>query len=322
MQNTALASSSPWIISKQQDLIWFLGSALLGYMLYALAFPAGGLPAIVFFQVSFAIDGPHVYSTATRVLFDRDERKRQRLLFLALVPLCLIGPALLWLGVRYETFFLLVMVWGQFHISKQHMGFVMIYKRKARERADFKLDRYFTLVSLLLPFAYYLSAVITSRRLLPLFLIPALLFVVYYAAHQLRVTANIPKLLLLVSVIPLQWLAWAFAAQDPDSFKRLLAAAAITTTGHGVQYLRLMWLHNSNRYSTQGGLLGIISRNWIFFMLAALVLSLPQYVPGTTQGGQRIGCAIIGFLMLHYLLDSKIWRVRNDPELAKALRLV
>src|SRR5690349_17861458 len=79
--------SSPWIIGKRDDLVFFIGSAVLGYLLLSVAFAANGLPAVMFFQITFLIDSPHVYSTATRVLFDSGERKRQRVYFLAFIPL-------------------------------------------------------------------------------------------------------------------------------------------------------------------------------------------------------------------------------------------
>jgi len=310
---------SPWILSRREDLPFFIGSCLLGYLLAALAIASNGLPAIVFFQISFLLDGPHVYSTATRVLFDGDERRRLRLWFLLLIPLCAIGPALLAVGVNPAKLFLLVMCWGQYHIAKQHMGFVMIYKRKAQERHSFKADRHFTLISLLLPFAYYLSVVVFGRSFILAFLLPALGLAIYYFWTQ-RFSAT-PKLILLAMTIPLHWLIWPYAAQEPHSFPRLLAAAAVTTAGHSVQYLRLMWLHNSNRYGSRGGVLGLISKHWAFFMLAALVLSAPQYLPSVFKSSQIAGAAAFGFLMLHYVLDSKIWRIRGDAELSSALRL-
>lgn len=319
MSTSILHIPSRWIISKRDDLTFFIGSSILGYCLVALAFGISGLPAVVFFQVSFLIDGPHVYSTATRVLFDSEERHRQRFRFLALVPLCLAAP-LLSFKLDAMSIFLLVMVWGQYHVAKQHMGLVFIYKRKCREESDFRLDRYFTLVSLMLPFAGYVSA-FAGYTIMAWLLLPGIGFAAYYFVRQSRKEfLNVPKLLLLALVIPLHWLAWGFAALEPRSFNRLLAAAAITTIGHGLQYLRLMWLHNNNRYSHRSGVLGLISRNWLYFTVAAIVLSIPQYLGGMI-GNETIASGAIGFLMLHYLLDSKIWRIHGNPELARALNL-
>lgn len=317
---TISSSTTPWIVGRRQDLGFFLCSSLIGYVLVAVAMFWGELPAILFLQISFAIDGPHVYSTATRVLLDPSERKRTGPLFWLLVPLCLICPGLLLLGLSFPTVFLMVMVWGQYHIAKQHVGFVLIYRRKAMERSNFKLDRRFTLISLMLPFASYLCAALTGRALFPLFLGIGVVLAIHYSYRQRgQGLVNSPKLMLLAFTIPLHWLVWGFAAARPSP-QRLGAAAAITVVGHGLQYLRLMWLHNSNRFSERTGILGFVSRTPVYFVGAAVILSFPQYL-GEIARSQVVGSAALGLLMFHYLMDSRIWRIRGDAELARALNL-
>lgn len=314
------ANISPWIINRRQDLAWFSGSALLGYGLIALAFAFGGLPGKLVAAVGFMVDNPHVYSTAIRTVFDNRERARLRWVWLAILPLCVLGPVVT-LMVGFASFFLFIAAWSQYHISKQHVGFVMIYKRKARERTDFKLDKTFTLVSLLLPFAYYLSAGLVGQSLFLFFFIPAVLVVVLYAGYQFRKpSVNWPKLTLLAAFIPLQWLAWSFAAVDPSSPTRLLAAAVAVNIGHSFQYLRLMWFHNRNRYHDRSGLLGLVSSKWLYFLGFAVLLALPNYLAGHAHD-DLISAAMLGFLMFHFILDARIWRIRGDVELANALKL-
>src|SRR5262249_31643830 len=152
--------------------------------LIALAFAQGGLPGKLVAALSFALDGPHVYSTATRAVFDPAERKRQGLIWLALFPLCLIGPVLTY-KFGFTVFFTGIAALSHYHLAKQHMGFVMIYKRKAGERDDFKTDRYFSLGSLALPFMFYVSAMFSgSVSLLPMFLVPAVVLAAWYAHRQ------------------------------------------------------------------------------------------------------------------------------------------
>jgi hypothetical protein len=212
---------------------------------------------------------------------------------------------------------------SHYHISKQHMGFVMIYKRKDCERDDYKLDKYFSLVSLILPFLFYLSAIATgTRALLPVFLIPAVCFSLWYVWHQAqRGWANKPKLLLLAAFIPLQWVAWSFAALEPSSISRLVSAAVATNVGHSFQYLRLMYFHNHNRYAESGGLLEAISRKWIYFLGTAIALASPVNLLLPYLTPPVIGSAAVGFLFFHFVVDSKIWRVRGNPDLAAALHL-
>jgi hypothetical protein len=195
--------SGSWIISKGQDLFWFIGAALLGYLLLLVSASQGELPLRLLILWAFAIDGPHVFSTATRVLLDPAERKRIGFLWLALIPLCLAGPAIIF-AANQHVFYMLIATWSHYHISKQHMGFMFIYKRKARETSDFKLDKYFVLTLLILPYLFYLTVLLTSRTdLLPLFLVPAILFAIYYSIHQAqKVTINYAKIFLLLACIP------------------------------------------------------------------------------------------------------------------------
>jgi len=314
-------NSSPWIIGRRHDLLFFVGSASFGYLLIAFAFAQGGLPGKLAAGLGFILDGPHVYSTATRALFDPAERKRQGLLWLALFPLCLIGPLLTY-RFGFTIFFLGIAALSHYHIAKQHMGFVMIYKRKAGERDDYKADRYFTLGSLALPFMFYFSAVVLGTvKLLPIFLVPGVLLAVWYVHRQAtKPRVNVPKVLLLAGVIPLTWLAWSFAAVEPWSPVRLLAAAVVTNIGHSFQYLRLMWFHNHNRYSERTGILGFASRKWIYFIGFAVILSLPNHFAGYA-GDEYLSAFMLGFLLFHFVLDSRIWRLRSDAELARALNL-
>ncbi len=136
---------SVWIISRREDMTWFIGSALAGYLAIALmwaGFPLLPLQAVWF----FGVDGPHVLATVTRTYFDKAERKKLGWFLWILAPLLLVGPVAAMTG-HAALFFLAAFIWQQFHVVKQHFGFVMLYKAKNRERYDIdrKLDRWFLL---------------------------------------------------------------------------------------------------------------------------------------------------------------------------------
>jgi hypothetical protein len=99
----------------------------------------------------------------------------------------------------------------------------------------------------------------------------------------------------------------------------MLALIIVTNIGHSFQYLRLMWFHNNNRYAQRDGLLGLISRKWLYFIAAAFLLSIPTQLIKTN--GSLLAVIPYTLVMFHYIVDSKIWRVRGDTELAQALRL-
>jgi hypothetical protein len=82
---------SPWIISRGQDLIWFIGPVLVSYTVLALL--AAGFPLTPVFLIwLIGIDGPHVLATVTRTYFDRAERQRLGSLLWVVAPAMVMGP--------------------------------------------------------------------------------------------------------------------------------------------------------------------------------------------------------------------------------------
>lgn len=326
-----------WIISQREDLTWFIGSALAGYLAVALmwaGFPLIPLQAVWF----FGVDGPHVLATVTRTYFDRAERKKLGWFLWILAPLLLVGPVAALLGYA-AWFFLAAFLWQQFHVVKQHFGFVMIYKAKNRERNDLdrKLDRWFLLGSLFAPLALF---VIKTQHFFANSWLPQAVYGVYavYAilagawllrqAQKLHQGApmNWPKIALLAAVVPLQWLALGFGARFGTA--GALQASIPLGLFHGLQYHRLMWFHNRNRYSLPGaeernGLAAKLAKNVSIYLTVAIGLHflltfMPQYFFPTSQ---IVQAGIWGIAFTHYVLDAKIWKVRSDKELAVALRL-
>src|SRR5258708_23054359 len=155
--NAPLAGRLParWIISKREDLTWFIGSSLVSYV--ALGLMAAGFPVLPIQLIwFFLIDGPHVASTVTRTYFDRAERQKLGWFLWLPVPLLLLGPAMALAG-QASLFFLFAVAWQQFHIVKQHFGFMMLYKakNKDRDRTDLLMDRWLLLSSLLIPLGMF-----------------------------------------------------------------------------------------------------------------------------------------------------------------------
>jgi hypothetical protein len=332
-----LASAQPvrWIISRGQDLTWFIGSAAAGYA--ALALMAAGapiLPIMLFWLL--LVDGPHVLSTVTRTYCDTAERARLGWFLWIPVPLMLAGPAMAWAGYA-SLFFTLAVCWQHLHIVKQHFGFMMLYKAKNGERGrkDFLLDRWFLLASLCVPLGLFLLRTQPALfALRPLHWV-ALAAVTGYAgltaiwlAWQMDkrsdgLPMNWPKIGLLAVVVPLQWIAFWQATQDGG----ILRAGIALGLFHSLQYHRLIWFHNRNRYSQPGAK----ERNGLAVWLAtslpkylAVVIGLHyllSYLPQTRTSSVTVQAALWGIAFTHYMLDARIWHVRSDHELAAALRM-
>ncbi len=305
---------------------------------------ASGVPLLPLQVVwLFGVDGPHVLSTVTRTYFDRAERKTLGWWLWIVFPLLLVGPVMALAG-QAALFFLVAFCWQQFHVAKQHLGFVMIYKAKNRERdpADRTLDRWFLLASLCLPLGLFvehahLRLPVLATRLLSLTVLLAYgaLGMAWLArqVHKFRAGAemNWPKLALFAAVVPLQWLAFAFARNFGAA--GTLQAAIPLGLFHGLQYHRLMWFHNRNRYSepealVRNGLAARLVSSVAVYLAVAIGLNfvlaflLPRILAfESTQSTQVLQAALWGISFTHYCLDARIWRVRNDKGLAVALRM-
>ena len=321
-----------WIVSRRDDLVWFIGSALLSYL--ALGLLAAGTPITLIYLIWLVgVDGPHVIATVTRTYFDKQERRKLGWLLWMIVPLMLAGPVMVSLG-QASLFYLVAVCWQHFHIAKQHFGFVMLWKAKNKERdaTDLRLDRWFLLASTILPLALFVER---TRFPLPWLEAAALsayvLLTAVYVGRQWNkfkagIPLNTPKLLLLAVLVPLQWLVFGYAASLGP--KGIVTAGITLGVFHSFQYHRLLWFHNQNRYSTpdasdKHGLAVLFSRSFALYLGAAIALHfvlivLPSAIFPTAEW---IKASLWGFGFTHYLLDSKIWRVRADRDLAAALRL-
>src|SRR5678810_40309 len=108
-------SGTRLIISRGDDLIWFVGTALVGYLALALM-SAGVSLALLTVIWLLVVDGPHVTGTVTRTYFDKQERLRLGWLLWALVPLLFIGPVAIYFG-QGALFFLFAVCWQHYHIT-------------------------------------------------------------------------------------------------------------------------------------------------------------------------------------------------------------
>ena len=161
----------------------------------------------------------------------------------------------------------------------------------------------------------------------------------------LRQPLNVPKYLLLAAAIPMHWIALL----TPMPAKPI-ALVAILTIYHNLQYHRLIWFHNQ-KYSGKGvspmnhaqdaratyGPAAFISRRLAFYLAFGVIFGIIYQGPRQFLGylnlhtGDspaalslpiQLGIAFLwGYAFIHYYLDSKIWRVRRDPSVGKALNM-
>jgi len=162
---------------------------------------------------------------------------------------------------------------------------------------------------------------------------------------------NVPKYLLLAAAIPMHWIVLL----TPMPHKPI-AIVAILTIYHNLQYHRLIWFHNkkynrmtvsrtqdSNSLGSDSdqvnyGAASVISRHIAYYIgfgiLFGIIYQGPRQLLGylsfqnATAGATaqplmiQLGISFLwGYAFIHYYLDSKIWRVRRDASVGKALNM-
>ena len=344
------AVSLRWIIGARDDLVWFIGSVATSYLLLALY--VGGVLALapMIFLWAVFIDAPHVFATLSRTYFDREERRARKRLLLGSLLFFAVGPALVLAGVGF-AFFFVAALWAYYHLVKQHYGFMVLYKKKNGDLAavDNLLDRALVGFAFWAPFVVFVARDREALERVPAELHGALGFLEtsLLAATALVAAAwvgrqaqralrreplDVPKYLLLAAAIPMHWVVLL----TPMPHKPV-AIVAILTIYHNFQYHRLVWFHNrkyagGDEARARHGAAELISRRLIYYVAFGVLFGFwyqgpRQYVNWTTDPKnptltlQLFSAFLWGYAFVHYYLDSKIWRVRRDPTVGRALRM-
>ena len=346
--NASRAVSLRWIIGAREDLVWFIGSVATSYALYAL-YVARVVPLVPMVTAwAILIDAPHVFATFSRTYFDREERRsRGRLLWWSLLFFA-VGPVAVLAGLGF-VFFFVAALWAYYHLVKQHYGFMVLYKKKNEDlaRADNALDRAFLLVAFTYPFVFFVARDEEALRRVPaalhgwlgalesaLLALTVVASVAWFARQVQRaftgLALDVPKYLLLAAAIPMHWVV----LMTPMPHKPI-AIVAMLTIYHNFQYHRLVWFHNQKYKKDEScrerhGAAEFISRRLVHYVLFGLVFGIWYQVPRqyVNHGAdpeafitQLASGFLWGYALVHYYLDSKIWRVRRDPSVGRALRM-
>ena len=349
----ANAISLRWIISARDDLVWFIGSVVSSYVLLFLYVRGivSLIPMVAFWAI--LIDAPHVFGTFSRTYFDRAERKnRARLLWGSLLFFA-IGPVLVLAGFGF-VFLFVAALWAYYHLVKQHYGFMVLYKKKNGDlaRIDNALDRLLLLFAFNYPFVEFIARDPDAMARVPaalrggvngfskLLLVGTVLLFILWLGRQVQraVTGeplDVPKYLLLAAAIPMHWIVLL----TPMPHKPI-AIVAILTIYHNFQYHRLIWFHNQKYTSAtreKHGSAELISRRLIYYIAFGILFGVIYQGPRQILGyfglqnaaagveqpfAIQLGISFLwGYAFIHYYLDSKIWRVRRDPSVGKALNM-
>jgi hypothetical protein len=327
-----------WIISRPADLTFVIGSAAAGY-LYLLLYTVFQAPASwLWWAWSIGFDGTHIFATASRTFFDREERERNGLLLFGSLGVCFAAGPLLVLAGWKLVLAIFVGVWAYYHVIRQHWGFVMLYKVKATDLdpVDTRLDQRFLAVMTVAPpflrfFVHHPEELGIPARFALSSMLPGCEWLVYAAVawvafsycQRLRALShwNLPKLWLLAAIVPLHWLTFGLLSWQ--------AAVPTVTIVHNLQYHAIVWFYNRNKYSASGAsedygrIPAAVTRSLLVYAGMGLVFSVLYRVPGFHLGrmSDLAFGLFCGFGFTHYYLDSRIWHVRHDPALRQRLQL-
>jgi hypothetical protein len=349
-----------WIISARDDLIWLIGSVSSSYLLLIL-YVKGILPLVPMVALwAILIDAPHVFGTFSRTYFDRTERKNRGRLLWGSLLFFTIGPVMVFAGAGL-IFFFLAALWAYYHLVKQHYGFMVLYKKKNNDLApaDNALDRLLLLFAFNYPFVAFIARDPEAIARVPaplqsgvnvlatILLAGTLILAIAWLGRQMQraltgESLDVPKYLLLAAAIPMHWIVLL----TPMPHKPI-AIVAILTIYHNLQYHRLIWFHNK-KYAAGGadilsarqkyGAAELISRRLLYYIAFGILFGLiyqgPRQILGYISlkngagvaGAQtfatQLGISFLwGYAFIHYYLDSKIWRIRRDPSVGKALNM-
>ncbi|HET8676025.1 MAG TPA: hypothetical protein VFO63_09585 [Blastocatellia bacterium] len=345
-----------WIIDKRNDLIWFIGSVAVSYLFLAgnLLLVRLGLPVMILVWVwALGFDGPHVFGTVSRTYADNQERRARARLFYGSLSLFLLGPLMLLLDLATgqslfgPVFFFFASLWAYYHLVKQHYGFMILYKKKNDDLAEIDnlIDRAFILLGMTYPFVRFMTHSFAARDRVPFatdsgpvwwfetlvlsaFLISLMLFAGRLVQRlYLRQPINVPKLLLLAAAVPMHWIVLRSLETVQPAGAAALVAVSTLTIYHNIQYHRIIWFHNRNKYCRAGaedyGAASKINKTVWHYIAFALAFGAVYHIPHYTivQPDSFAMAFIWGGAFIHYYLDSKIWRVRRDKQLNENLRM-
>jgi len=350
-----------WIINKKDDLIWFIGSVVTSYAFLAanLILVKLGLSVMILTWIwALGFDGPHVFGTISRTYADNEERRKRAKLYYGTLLLFLVGPAMVLAGRARlfgteawgPVFFFLASMWAYYHLVKQHYGFMILYKKKNNDLAEIDnlIDRAFILLGMTYPFVRFLTHSYAAKERVegmglsaqsePVWWFETLVFsafvfslILFLGRQVQRVylgqAVNVPKLLLLAAAVPMHWIVLRLLEPVQPPSAAALAAVATLTIYHNIQYHRIIWFHNQNKYgrdkSKNYGAASIINKSVWSYIGFALLFGAMYHIPHyTIVKPDSFWMAFIwGGAFTHYYLDSKIWRVRRDAQLNESLRM-
>ncbi len=345
-----------WIISPVKDGLFFFGSTLAVFVVWA-ASAAGVNPFFILAGVAVASNGPHLVSTWTRAYFDRREWKEHPIAIFV-VPALIVAAvaaitrgALAGFGVNGPRLLSsAILYWATWHFVAQNWGILRIYQRKSGEPLTSVALRLEKPILLLVVAWTLLRRVYTGPRVLfgneVYFWVPPNALVLGLLAPIGILVTTFVALRLKDRQQPWARAAWLRAAFVCCAFLGFFvpfqlitsddtSAFAAAAAWHGFQYLGIMRFYHRTTWRSgvepSAKLISWLSQpGWGRALLyMALLWGLAGGVYGvifalatlSPAGGWDLntwmGVVWISLTLSHYWLDGVIWKLRKPHVAAR-----
>ena len=293
-----------WIIDRKNDLLWFMGACVTGYIMIFLNLGLGISAMLLWWFWIVSMDGPHVFGTISRTYLDKQEWVIRTPLLLGSLLWFLLGPLTVGAGIVFQSklpffaFLTFAQLWAYWHVVRQHYGFMVIYQKKNGEAAgkDNPSDYWIFYILMVASFISFLmrhpdarsqlglgpelsSVELNATVVINLVVTGAILIYAIKEAQRYRrgKSFNLPKSLFLLSCVPLHLVIFMHPVISTQVDIRLFAV--FVTFYHNIQYHGIIWFYNRNRYGQdadgrQFGLAGKVSQNFFTYYSAGILFTL------------------------------------------------
>ncbi len=357
-------SSFRWIISPTQDRLFLFGGLLVSMLLTVGALSTTSLAPWWWIWI-LLLDGPHIFATLARTYLDPEERRSRGRLLTGSLLWFLVGPACLGIalwtgsGLSVVIFLTFCNLWAWWHVLRQHLGFMGLYKRAGGETdpSDDRWDRAALYTGSIAPFVAFallhpearpmlgLQGAPTWESSVALVLWVGTALVVAGWGWRLRAVRRAGRPVAAAKVLYLALvLLWTAVVLSPPVANRLpLGGISIAVTAwHNIQYHALVWHYKRRRYQNEPeryGLAAQVGRHFAIYAAAGLLFTLSYRVPNCLMGAgpgcysspeplfagltlATVGQVIFwGVALHHYFVDQYIWRPSKDARLRSDLGL-
>ncbi|HEX8147122.1 MAG TPA: hypothetical protein VF591_08090 [Pyrinomonadaceae bacterium] len=347
-EESASRPNSCWLFSPRVDVCVFGGSAAVSLLLLWVGARAGALegesPDWAWVPAVLLVDVAHVYATAFRVYFDREELRR-RLSLYVLAPSIALALSVALYSESEALFWRALAYLAVFHFVRQQYGWVALYRARAGERgrAGWWVDAAAVYMATLYPLAYWHAHL--PRRFwwfLPgdFAAAPAWVESFAFALYCLALGAYAvrsahswlfggrgnPGKDLVVLTTAVCWYA-GVVAYDSD-----YAFTVTNVVIHGVPYAALVWWYARARAPRAGRVYRSLAR-WPVFLATLWVLAYAEellwdrgvwheraWLFGGAWDWESLKVFLVPLLALpqatHYVLDGFVWRRSSNPQLS------